>query len=85
MAKRSPPHAFAEPRDALEEVIEPYLLQQGLIARTPGHGAPDAGAERVAAPRVAGAGKARSGRSGSEQAKIRAFSGFELPAIPTTG
>ena len=27
--------ALAEPRDALEEVIEPYLLQQGLIARTP--------------------------------------------------
>ncbi len=27
--------ALAEPRDALEEVIEPFLLQQGLIARTP--------------------------------------------------
>ena len=23
------------PRDAIEEVIEPYLLQQGLILRTP--------------------------------------------------
>jgi holliday junction DNA helicase RuvB len=27
--------ALSEPRDALEEIIEPYLLQQGLIARTP--------------------------------------------------
>jgi Holliday junction DNA helicase RuvB len=27
--------ALAEPRDAIEEVIEPYLLQQGLILRTP--------------------------------------------------
>ncbi|MEM9797994.1 MAG: Holliday junction branch migration DNA helicase RuvB [Pseudomonadota bacterium] len=27
--------ALSESRDALEEVIEPYLLQQGLIARTP--------------------------------------------------
>ena len=27
--------ALSESRDALEEVIEPYLLQQGLIQRTP--------------------------------------------------
>jgi Holliday junction DNA helicase RuvB len=27
--------ALSEPRDALEEIIEPYLLQQGFIARTP--------------------------------------------------
>ncbi|MEM1273052.1 MAG: Holliday junction branch migration DNA helicase RuvB [Pseudomonadota bacterium] len=27
--------ALSEARDAIEEVIEPYLLQQGLIARTP--------------------------------------------------
>ena len=27
--------ALSESRDTLEEVIEPYLLQQGLIARTP--------------------------------------------------
>ncbi len=27
--------ALSEPRDALEEVIEPFLLQQGLILRTP--------------------------------------------------
>jgi Holliday junction DNA helicase RuvB len=27
--------ALAEARDAIEEVIEPYLLQQGLILRTP--------------------------------------------------
>ena len=27
--------ALSEPRDAIEEIIEPYLLQQGLIARTP--------------------------------------------------
>jgi len=26
---------LSEPRDAIEEIIEPYLLQQGLIARTP--------------------------------------------------
>lgn len=27
--------ALSEPRDALEEIVEPYLMQQGLIARTP--------------------------------------------------
>lgn len=27
--------ALSESRDALEEVVEPYLLQQGLISRTP--------------------------------------------------
>jgi Holliday junction DNA helicase RuvB len=27
--------ALAEPRDAIEEVIEPFLLQQGLLQRTP--------------------------------------------------
>ena len=27
--------ALSESRDAIEEVIEPYLLQQGLIQRTP--------------------------------------------------
>jgi Holliday junction DNA helicase RuvB len=27
--------ALSEARDAIEEVIEPYLLQQGLILRTP--------------------------------------------------
>ena len=27
--------ALAEARDGIEEVIEPFLLQQGLIQRTP--------------------------------------------------
>ena len=27
--------ALSEPRDALEEIIEPYLIQQGLLQRTP--------------------------------------------------
>ncbi len=27
--------ALSEPRDALEEIIEPYLIQQGFISRTP--------------------------------------------------
>jgi Holliday junction DNA helicase RuvB len=27
--------SLSEARDALEEVIEPYLIQQGLVARTP--------------------------------------------------
>jgi len=27
--------ALSEVRDAIEEVIEPFLLQQGLIQRTP--------------------------------------------------
>ena len=27
--------ALSESRDGIEEVIEPYLLQQGLIQRTP--------------------------------------------------
>jgi Holliday junction DNA helicase RuvB len=27
--------ALSEPRDAIEEIVEPFLLQQGLIQRTP--------------------------------------------------
>ncbi|MCP4936748.1 MAG: Holliday junction branch migration DNA helicase RuvB [bacterium] len=27
--------ALSEPRDALEEIIEPYLIQQGFVVRTP--------------------------------------------------
>ena len=27
--------ALSEQRDAIEEVIEPYLIQQGLLQRTP--------------------------------------------------
>jgi Holliday junction DNA helicase RuvB len=27
--------ALSEPRDALEEIVEPYLIQQGFIHRTP--------------------------------------------------
>jgi len=27
--------ALSEPRDALEDIVEPYLIQQGLIQRTP--------------------------------------------------
>jgi Holliday junction DNA helicase RuvB len=27
--------ALSEPRDALEDIVEPYLLQQGFIGRTP--------------------------------------------------
>ncbi len=48
--------ALSEPRDALEEIVEPYLLQQGFVMRTPrGRVATDAafahmGLERSAAP-----------------------------------
>ncbi len=27
--------ALSEPRDAIEEIVEPYLIQQGFIMRTP--------------------------------------------------
>jgi Holliday junction DNA helicase RuvB len=27
--------ALSEPRDAIEEIIEPYLIQQGFVQRTP--------------------------------------------------
>ena len=32
-SRRSPP--LSEPRDAIEDIIEPYLLQQGFLQRTP--------------------------------------------------
>ena len=51
--------ALSEPRDTLEDVYEPYLLQQGLLARTPrgrvatrkayehlGHNFPNAGRQK---------------------------------------
>ncbi|MFN3144410.1 MAG: Holliday junction branch migration DNA helicase RuvB [Paracoccaceae bacterium] len=49
--------ALSESRDALEEVIEPYLLQQGLIQRTPRGRMLAAGAWRhldLDAPRLPG-------------------------------
>lgn len=49
--------ALAEPRDAIEEVIEPFLLQQGLIQRTPRGRMLGARAWRhlgIEAPRLAG-------------------------------
>jgi Holliday junction DNA helicase RuvB len=27
--------AFSEPRDSVEEIIEPFLIQRGLLQRTP--------------------------------------------------
>ena len=51
--------ALSESRDAIEEVIEPYLLQQGLIARTPRGRMLTAGAWRhlgIEAPRAPGQG-----------------------------
>jgi Holliday junction DNA helicase RuvB len=27
--------ALSEPRDAIEEIIEPFLIQQGFVQRTP--------------------------------------------------
>jgi holliday junction DNA helicase RuvB len=27
--------SISEPRDAIEDIIEPYLIQQGFVARTP--------------------------------------------------
>ena len=27
--------ALSEPRDAIEEIVEPYLIQQGFVQRTP--------------------------------------------------
>jgi Holliday junction DNA helicase RuvB len=27
--------ALSEPRDAIEDIIEPYLIQQGFLQRTP--------------------------------------------------
>ena len=29
------PAALSEPRDAIEDIIEPYLIQQGFVQRTP--------------------------------------------------
>ena len=51
--------ALSESRDALEEVIEPFLLQQGLIQRTPRGRMLAAAAWRhlgIDAPRASGAG-----------------------------
>ena len=30
--------ALSEPRDAIEDIIEPYLIQQGFLQRTPSEG-----------------------------------------------
>ncbi len=31
----APAAALAEPRDTLEDVVEPFLIQQGYVGRTP--------------------------------------------------
>ncbi len=49
--------ALSEPRDALEDVYEPYLIQQGYIARTArGRIALDAAFRHLGLPKPAGAG-----------------------------
>ena len=58
--------ALSEQRDTLEEVIEPFLIQQGLVQRTPRGRALTAGGFRhlgLEAPHPAGR-PARSGRRG---------------------
>jgi len=43
--------ALAEERDTLEDVIEPFLIQQGLIQRTPrGRVVSDAGYRQLGLP-----------------------------------
>ena len=39
--------ALGEPRDAIEEIVEPFLIQQGLVQRTPREGMVVAAAESV--------------------------------------
>ena len=58
--------ALSESRDAIEEVIEPYLLQQGLIARTPAAACwpPRAGATSASQPRCATARRTSSSEAG---------------------
>ncbi len=47
--------ALSEPRDAIEDIIEPYLIQQGFVQRTPRgrlltpHAFPPPGPRRAAA------------------------------------
>ncbi len=65
--------ALSESRDAIEEVIEPYLLQTGLIARTPRGRMLAARAWRhlgLEAPRVAGPGSGPSSGPGSGQGEM---------------
>src|SRR5690606_16910606 len=48
--------ALSEPRDAIEDIIEPYLIQQGFVQRTPRGRMLTAGAWRhlgLEAPRTA--------------------------------
>ena len=52
--KRYRPDKPAEEADTIEDVFEPYLLQQGLVKRTPPRPGPDG--EGVRAPRTAGPG-----------------------------
>ena len=47
--------ALSEPRDAIEEIIEPFLIQQGFIQRTPRGRLLTSHAFRASRPRRAGA------------------------------
>jgi Holliday junction DNA helicase RuvB len=54
--------ALAEPRDTLEDVYEPYLVQEGFIARTPrGRVALDRGYAHIGLVRKPGRGTAGGG------------------------
>ena len=50
--------ALSEPRDAIEDIIEPYLIQQGFLQRTPRGQAADAARLRASGACRAGAGDA---------------------------
>jgi Holliday junction DNA helicase RuvB len=59
--------ALAEPRDTLEDVVEPFLIQQGYVGRTPrGRVANRKGYEALGkSPPTRGAGGAHGGSAGS--------------------
>ena len=62
--------ALSEQRDALEEIVEPYLLQQGFLQRTPrGRALTEGGWRHLGLPPPAGAGQFRllDGGEGGEE------------------
>ena len=65
--------ALSEPRDAIEEIIEPYLIQQGFVQRTPREGcSPHTRSSHLglAEPGARGAPKAGCSRTKSSGAQV---------------
>ena len=73
--------ALSEPRDAIEEIIEPFLIQQGFVQRTPTR--PPADAARLSPPRARRARSPGIAVHAVRRGELKAAATARLPRVAT--